>query len=661
MSSIPSQIRTIDPFAEYNSNVANKLTRMLSKNDNVLMSANSLQLTQDSTSPLTVAVVQTGYAIKDDVLIEISADHRVDFTDLENYIAPGAGFDEIGYYYVVLQYTYVKSRPAPEVHIKILKPTQRGGYPVDSLMMVGVVKVVNVGITQGIDLSDPFHNFDPDPGYEDNRREYVKSYVGTESNLPTHNTFTDQSRIAYDSESDSFWLGYENFWQEFGVSGSVMKIDTLGTEVGDLCYVDSTGAATAAIATGLDTGADISVVSVGLAVDSSGKGLTSGVALGVKVETAIVVNIGDLLYLSASEAGKVTNNKTYGFYQVVGRALTSGDSSNPIDIIFTPKVLLGTSLVGQIPASAWIADSTAALSYHYDLDISELDVYSDFAVLTSFFDSGTDLQYWPTSVKIRAAGDELRITMPNNTIDLNYIISTGGGGSIGAGGGGGGADHSLLLNLSHGASGHSGFAYGDGVDAGGNTHDNNSHAGTYIEASGVTYGNLLANSDIGPGSTQVAQGNHTHSGLIASGTVMLFYQASAPVGWVLKTTGFNTNSMLCIGTSLATGGSEDARLFNPTISTNAVGNHSHSISTQANHSHTYSGTTSVNSGAGKDQGGGSNDCAEDPHTHTFSGTTNGGGSHNHGGTTGNGGSHSHSVNYDTYNPWYVRVIAATKS
>jgi hypothetical protein len=141
---------------------------------------------------------------------------------------------------------------------------------------------------------------------------------------------------------------------------------------------------------------------------------------------------------------------------------------------------------------------------------------------------------------------------------------------------------------------------------------------------------------------------------------MLFYQASAPTGWTIKTTGFTNNSMLVLGTSLAQGGSEDARSFNPTVAAVAAGNHTHTISTQSGHAHSFSGTTGANSGAGKDQGGGSNDCAPDPHTHNFSGSTGSGGSHSHGGATGGGGSHGHTMTYDTYNPYYVRVICATK-
>lgn len=45
------------------------------------------------------------------------------------------------------------------------------------------------------------------------------------------------------------------------------------------------------------------------------------------------------------------------------------------------------------------------------------------------------------------------------------------------------------------------------------SHNNSAHSETYITASGVTYENLSANGDVGTGSSQVAEGNHNHSGV----------------------------------------------------------------------------------------------------------------------------------------------------
>lgn len=664
MSSIPSQIRTIDSFAEYNSNVANRLTRMLSGNENVLMSANSLQATVDTTSPLTVAVIQSGMVFKDDVFIEITADHEVDFLDSSQYINPAGGIlDQTGNYYIVLEYTYVKSRPAPVVNIKIIRPDERASaYPRDSLMLLSVVKVVVVGPANRIDLSDPFHNFDDDD--EDNRRVYVKSYVGSETLLPTHDTFDDQSRIAYDTETDKFWLGYRDHWTEFGTGGSVINIDTTGTTVGEICYVDSTGSTVAAIATALNTGGDVAIVSVGLAVDSSGKALTSGVAENVPIETAVVITTGDLLYLSNQEAGKVTRVQTSPFYQVIGRAITSGDSANPIDIIFTPKVVLATAAIGQIPGVAsvlgWQELVPASGEWYHDIDISDLGVFGILAVLSNFFDNSTEMQIVPLDVEIRDTGDTLRVWMSVSSITVNYIVSTGGGGAYGAGGGGGGSDHSLLLNLDYASAGHSGFAP--------SPHGNGDHSGTYIESAGVTYAALLANADIGPAvepfeASKVAPSIHSHGASdIPTGAVMLFAQSGAPVGWTKKTTGFTTNAsiVVTIGSGGGQGGSQDSRSFNPAVSAVATGTHSHTISTQLAHAHSFSGTTGASTGGTVDQGDGNSDAADDNHVHNFSGGTGNSGAHSHGGATGTNGNHNHTINYSSFAPYYWTVIAATK-
>lgn len=666
MSTKPSQIRTIDPFAEYNSNVANRITRMLSGNENVLMSVNSLALTQDTTSPLNVAVVQTGTVFKDDVFIEVTADHQVDFTDLNNYITPGAGFDEIGYYYIVLEYTYVKSRPAPDVDIKILKPSQRGGYPVDSLLMIGVVKVVNVGITQGIDLSDPFHNFDPDPGYEDNKRLYVKSYVGTETGLPVFEQFRDQSRMAYDSETDKFWLGYENQWNEFGVGGSIISIDTTGTNVGEICYTGLSGEAIPAIATALDTGGDVCIKAVGLEVDSSGKALTSGIGIDVPIETANVVTAGDLLYLSSQEAGKVTNTKvtsdTNPYFQVIGRALTSGDSANPIDIIFTPKAVMLESLRGQFTIPDWTLLSG---SYYADIDISKLEVTAEYSVLVNLWDNSTSMKIQAQDVEFESSGDTLRIWQPAPQV-INWIVTASGSGAGGGGGGGGGGstDHSLLINLDYASANHTGFAP--------SPHDNIHHSATYIESSGVRYSALLANGDIGPAvepfaASHVAPSLHSHAGTIPSGAVMLFGQASAPVGWTQKVTGFSDDAMIVVSTTLGggagQGGSADARSYNPLISAIAVGNHTHStgshtLTTAEMPAHTHApqaGYATFMSSSGNTHGSGGDSYG------TFGNTASAGGglAHNHG-ATGSGGAHNHTMNYSNYAPYYFTIIAATK-
>ena len=119
---IPIQTRSVDPYASYNSNVVNALTRIISNGQNVILS--SFPIRVEKLTPTTARVYE-GKCIKDDVLIEIEQ-IDIDFADVDYYAsAGGSAFLEDGMYYIVLDYTYAKSKPAPVASIKIIKPSQR--------------------------------------------------------------------------------------------------------------------------------------------------------------------------------------------------------------------------------------------------------------------------------------------------------------------------------------------------------------------------------------------------------------------------------------------------------------------------------------------------------------------------------------------------------
>jgi hypothetical protein len=456
MASIPSQERMIDPFASYNSNVVNKITQMVSHDVEGLLTVGSLQVTIDSTSPTDTVVVSEGYAIKDDVLIHITSPHQVDFSKAENYVNPSTVLPQQGgYHYVVLDYAYAKSRPAPQASIKILKPTERNLLSLSTNYIL--LKVVELNIVSP-HVIDALYDYDPDT--PTNERQYLRYYAGGAVTRPTFDDERDQGRIIFETSNDKFFFGHLSEWRELtagGVTIDINTIDTTGVTVGSLCYVDNNRVAQLAIATGVDTGADIVTLGIGLAVGGSGRASVSGFVEQVPVETGSIVSTGDLLYLSNTDPGTVTNVRTRPFYQVVGRALSSGNSTTRIDMIFDPKVVIGFGVEGQVTPS-----NVHALGYYEDIDVSQLD--GSNAYICQWYDDSNNRQIVPTAVEVRDGGNTLRIIMSTNTITLNYVIMSGnsaGYSKVEASA----TDHSALYNLDFGSSGHTGFSANPHTDA----------------------------------------------------------------------------------------------------------------------------------------------------------------------------------------------------
>jgi len=154
---IPTQVRSVDPYSSYNSDVVNKLTRIISDGANVLLMP----------SPITVEIVNNttsranaGKAIMDDVLIEIE-NINVDMTDVDFYVDGAGGvWNEVGYYYLVLHYEYAKISPPPEASVKIIKPSQRASvYNPGTHLFLGAIEVSAPG---GVEQVDAVFNYDPE-------------------------------------------------------------------------------------------------------------------------------------------------------------------------------------------------------------------------------------------------------------------------------------------------------------------------------------------------------------------------------------------------------------------------------------------------------------------------------------------------------------------
>lgn len=426
----PSQTRTVDPFASYNSSIVNHLTRMITRGENALTNYNDLQVTLDTTSPTTAVVVSTGSVYKDDMFITIDQDHRVDFENSNNYYSFGAGFNEIGYYHICLEYTYAKSRPAPEAKIKIIKPSQVStAYNSSAFFFLKAIQVQFISSTFQITSLEDY-----DPDNTTHARNYVKSYFGVVTNstfdeIADFNSDTDRGRTIYESESGKFYFGLTARWvslDELGGSATISSVntDTTGLWVGALVYSDYNKNAQLAVATHDAMMADMVVNTIGTVALATASCKIVGEISGVKVETGAIVSKGDVLYLSDIEPGKVTNIKP-NFIQNVGRALSNGDVNTDITMLFIPRGLSLSALKGEI--TTW--DGTNG-DYYYDIDISDLDTTGN-AVVTSFFaeNDGVLEMLQPAKTQLVDAYKTLRVWMNTNLLSIKYTVSTGIGGS----------------------------------------------------------------------------------------------------------------------------------------------------------------------------------------------------------------------------------------
>ena len=629
MSSIPSQVRHVDPFASYNSDTINKLTQMITRGKDGITTKNDLDVILDSTSPTTVVDVTPGFIYKDDLLIELTATTQVDFTDSNCYVTFGTGFDEDGWYAIVFEYTYVKSRPAPTAKLKILKPSQIPHPSIGtSLIFLKAVYVTGGGphyIDTSVDFLDYYFS---DPTI---KREYTDLYFGVETTLPTFDPNTDQGRVVYETSTDAFWFGYSNRWGKISAGVEVtLNTDTTGVTVGSLCYTDTNGDAALAYAYQVQTGAEMVVVEVGLAVNNTGRAIMSGFVENVPVQTGIIINVGDILYLSDTEPGKVTNVRTTPVRQVVGRAITGGNSTLPIGILFFPRDVHSLAISGTINPGDWISEGGGL--YSEEIDITPLDVDSTHpTVLINVFDDADDKKVSPVDVEMTAAGNGVKIYTNDNSLTWNYIISSGGGGVGVTPSGGGTNDHSLLLNLDYASSGHTGFAP--------SPHGNAHHSSTFITAAGVTYENLLANLDIGTGATQVSQGDHTHASLVdvPSGEIVLFESAVAVSGYSLLAT---VDDQLVYISSGGAAGTKPLSTWSQPNHNHPTGSHTLTVAEMPSHTHTFS---PLLYNVGEIIGGGTPrgmiESTAIGSSVTMSGA-GGGSSHNHGSTSGSATSSS---------------------
>jgi hypothetical protein len=350
MSVYPSQQRAVDPYDSYHSNIVNRLTRMISRGENCLHSGHAIDVIADGTSTTSILVTE-GECFKDDVLLTITAPHTVDFTDLTNYVSAGGGFNEAGYYYILLEYTYQKSRPAPRAAVKILKPSQRANITATAYLFLKCVEVDFNGVSFEIVA---LHDNDPSLAFAPySQRHFSQLFFGIEFTLPTFNQSNDENRVIYVLDEDEVYYGTSTHWEPLAAVRAA--INTTGiTAEGYLGYVDASGIVQDAIATSPSTFADCVVVSKG---SSGGEGMARlyGPADNVPVESGRTVTAGEKVYLSETEAGKISDLIGTMYTQCVGVCVGAGTISG---------------------AKIWFQPASTGESHAYDLE-DVYDIYTD--------------------------------------------------------------------------------------------------------------------------------------------------------------------------------------------------------------------------------------------------------------------------------------------
>ena len=154
------QLRSVDPYASYYSNIVNRHTRTITNGlDTIVFGLDAILV--DAFSIL----VKKGIAIKDDVVLQFTTDVTVDLNEPSFYI-DGQVANSSGIYYLIINYKYEKVKPAPYARIQICRQGQWD--PTTHLFLAALQ----------IDYFDPPGQYgitailDHDPINTDRRRQY---------------------------------------------------------------------------------------------------------------------------------------------------------------------------------------------------------------------------------------------------------------------------------------------------------------------------------------------------------------------------------------------------------------------------------------------------------------------------------------------------------
>lgn len=358
----PSQDRQMDPYTSYFSSNVNKLTRVVSLGTDCILSNDQIDVINDSTALTTNVIVTPGSCIKDDVLIKILDDFNVDFEEQSFYIS-GSAFNEAGIYYIILDFTYILARPAPQASIKILKPSQHS-FLTDQYMFIKAVNVIFTGSV--FEISELL---DFDPGDLSVKRVYTQTFATLENYLPIYDSSIDKGKIIYDRSVGIAYLGGESDWQPLGAFD--YECDTSLCADNQLVYIGASNQAHPAIASSASYLAIGFVLIGGESV--GGKVRITGRVDNGLVQTGITISDGDTLYLSTTEAGTVTNIEPPGIAQIIGICIHTSTGSDYSCILCSLSGSSGGTTTHNLLSGLEGGDST----HYYHLSQSQYDNLGD--------------------------------------------------------------------------------------------------------------------------------------------------------------------------------------------------------------------------------------------------------------------------------------------
>ncbi len=154
------QLRSVDPFASYDSAIVNRHLKAITLGKNTIISGLETSIIDQTTIR-----VSAGICIKDNVLIEFTNDITIDLTDSNWYTNPSTGgLTTTGVYYVVVSYKYFVTKPPPYATIQILNDVSK--FDPGQYLFVNALQIDN--FTSGLGV---INVLDKDPLNPDRYRQ----------------------------------------------------------------------------------------------------------------------------------------------------------------------------------------------------------------------------------------------------------------------------------------------------------------------------------------------------------------------------------------------------------------------------------------------------------------------------------------------------------